>query len=152
VDGQATARQRRTCKPPACGNSALDKEPHKNIEQKSESLSYNRKNAGRSSERYRVSRPGSVKGYQMDKENLKKILIASFDYYAGGSGNFEPYVVIDEARDTYIMLSRQKDKVNVVLMAQIVENQIRIIRDQTDRPWEKRLMNAGIPAEQIIWE
>jgi hypothetical protein len=88
----------------------------------------------------------------MDKETLKKILIASFDYYAGGSGNFEPYVVIDEARDTYIMLSRQKDKVNVVLMAQIVENQIRIIRDQTDRPWEKRLMNAGIPAEQIIWE
>jgi hypothetical protein len=88
----------------------------------------------------------------MDKETLKKIVIDSLvNYYAVGCVNCKAYAVIDEKRDIYMMVSTQKShRPLLVLMAEIVENRVIILEDQTNKPWEERLLDAGIPENQVV--
>jgi len=85
---------------------------------------------------------------------LADIVKQEIAWYASSGTHTKLYAILDDAAQIYavnvIDHSPQKRPARVVVMARIVEDAIIIEADTTDRPFVKKLVEAGIPREKII--
>lgn len=74
--------------------------------------------------------------------------------YSGPAIKAKTYAINDKEQRIYTVLivpdPPHKFEAGIMVMARIVDNQVIIDEDTTDRPLWKELVAAGIPHEQII--
>lgn len=76
-------------------------------------------------------------------------------WYASSGFNSKSYLLINDADQVYavnvvIRKSSRPFPTNVVMMVRVVGDTVIVEDDRTDRPFEDRLMAAGVPREKII--
>lgn len=88
-------------------------------------------------------------------DSLADILKEELAWYAKGGGrNVRSFLLVNETEQVYAVLiidtPIRKRSAGIVLLARIVDQQIIIEEDNTDRPLVEGLQVAGIPREQIV--
>jgi hypothetical protein len=88
--------------------------------------------------------------------DLSDILKQEMLWYGNKNGlNNRTFFLSDEAAQVYAVNvidtpPKQNYPAGVVIMARIVEGQILIEADNTDRPLYQSLLEAGVPADKIV--
>lgn len=74
--------------------------------------------------------------------------------YAGGGPNILVFAIANPVKKVYAVLvvdhPIRKQPAGVMIMARIIDDRVVIEEDMTDKPLIDKLLDAGIPREQII--
>lgn len=88
-------------------------------------------------------------------DTLSGILKDTMLFYASSGWKCQAYAAFDDVQHTYAVnvidfaAEDPYDRVGVVIFARIVEDQIIIESDLTDKPLHEKLLQQGIPRQQI---
>ena len=89
-------------------------------------------------------------------DNLRAIVREVVAWYAGNGRGIKNrlFKSFDDEHGTYVVTSvmypQYSDAGGIVVLVRVVGDKVVIEEDNTDRPVEQRLMNRGIPRENII--
>lgn len=86
---------------------------------------------------------------------LAEIVKQEIKWYAAGGFDSDAFVLTNDDQQIYAVNSvvetpEVEYPTDVIMMARVVGDYVVILDDRTDKPFEKRLMAAGIPREKII--
>jgi hypothetical protein len=86
--------------------------------------------------------------------SLKTLLKEEIAWYAAGGTNLRTFLLSNEDEAVYAVnivdSPKRHQMAGVVVLARLQGDQIIIEEDSTDKPLYKRLMERGIPREQLI--
>ncbi|GIK67504.1 MAG: hypothetical protein BroJett018_52980 [Chloroflexota bacterium] len=88
-------------------------------------------------------------------DTLTDIVKRELAWYAASGFNSKSYLLMNDATQTYAVnvifrKSTRPFPTNVVMMVRVIGDYVIVEDDRTDKPFEDRLMAAGIPREKII--
>lgn len=90
----------------------------------------------------------------MDRvDNLVETVRHEVAEYACPSPNATAYYVENADQHTFAVLSvpaKEPQRASVVILARIVDEQVLIVSDKTNKPLYEALLQAGIPREQMV--
>ena len=91
----------------------------------------------------------------LELTELETITRREVDMYAGNSFKSNSYFVADDTQKMYVVINvpdlPRPWLPRVVIMAQVVDDKVIIIEDNTDKPlFEALMVNGGVPREKII--
>lgn len=86
---------------------------------------------------------------------LTEIVKRELAWYASSGFNSKSYLLVNDAEQVYavnviIRNSKRQFPTNVVMVVRVIGDYVIVEDDRTDKPFEDRLMAAGIPREKII--